>query len=95
MSRTNKVYSTEFKVKVVRAYLNGEGSYRTLANQYGIRSSTQLKQWVKIFQEAGSTETFERISAGAKGVKNHLKGKRIHFKSVEEESDYFSSLSLN
>jgi len=36
MSRTNKVYSTEFKVKVVHVYLNGEGSYRTLANQYGI-----------------------------------------------------------
>jgi len=53
-----------------------------------------LKQWVKIFQETGRTEAFERLSAGAKGVKNSLKGKRIHFKSVEEERDYYKEQTV-
>lgn len=94
MSRTNKIYSNEFKLKVVQAYLNGEGSYTMIASQYGVRNETQVKVWVKKFQETQSIEAFNRISSvgyGAKGVKNPLKGKRIHFKSAEDERDYYKA----
>ncbi len=50
--------------------------------------------WVKKFKEVGLIEAFNRLpSAGsrAKGVKNPLKGKRVHFKDVEEERDYYKA----
>jgi transposase-like protein len=40
-------YSVETKLKAVMMYENGEGSYQTLANQFGLKSSTQLKDWVE------------------------------------------------
>ena len=32
----NKKYSKKFKLKVIEAYLNGEGSYQDLANLYNV-----------------------------------------------------------
>lgn len=29
-------YSSELKIRVAKAYLNGEGSYKSLANAYGV-----------------------------------------------------------
>lgn len=42
----NQSYTKEFKLKCIKAYLNGQGSYEKLANKYGLRGSTQLKTWV-------------------------------------------------
>ena len=47
MNRTNQTYTTEFKLEVVQAYLNGEGGYKAIAQKYGIRSKTQVENWVK------------------------------------------------
>jgi transposase len=44
-------YTEEFKLKAIEKYLNDEGSYRSLSDQLGLRSSTQLKNWVKKFEE--------------------------------------------
>lgn len=46
-------YSTEFKLKVVTAYLNGEDSYKKLVPKYGIKSDTQVKIWVAAYQKFG------------------------------------------
>ena len=35
-----------FKKKVVNAYLNGEGGYKYLAEQYGVPSHSKVKLWV-------------------------------------------------
>lgn len=43
----NKTYSKILKDTVVKAYLDGEGSYDELAIQYNILSSSTLKNWVK------------------------------------------------
>lgn len=40
-------YSNEIKLSAVQSYLNGEGNYDMIAEKYQIRSSTQLKNWVK------------------------------------------------
>lgn len=45
--KRNNAYAKEFKDTVVKAYLNGEGSYNDLAFTYEIPSSTTLKNWVK------------------------------------------------
>lgn len=45
----NKSYSKEFKKEVVEAYLRGEGSYQDIINKYDIRSTQQLRNWIKCY----------------------------------------------
>lgn len=46
-------YSLEFKIQIVTEYLNGKGSYNSLAKKYKIPSSTRLRDWVKMYQAFG------------------------------------------
>lgn len=39
----NQHYSQTFKQKIIRAYLNGEGTIQGLTNKYGLRSTSQLR----------------------------------------------------
>lgn len=94
MSRINNSYSKEFKLQVVQSYLNSEDSYVTTAKKFNLRSKTQVERWVQKYKEVGSLEAFDRLpssGSGTKGVKNPLKGKRVHFKNVEEERDYYKA----
>ncbi|MEE3807219.1 hypothetical protein V2H29_09670 [Lysinibacillus fusiformis] len=64
-----------------------------IAEKYEIRNVSQVKAWVRKFKEVESIEAFNRLpssGSGAKGVKNPLKGKRIHFKDIEER-DYYKA----
>lgn len=45
----NKVYSEELKAKAVEDYLSGKGSQATIAAKYGLRTKTQLQQWIKMY----------------------------------------------
>ena len=45
----NHTYSSDLKWKAINSYLNGEGSYKKLAAKYGLRSSSQLKRWIKMY----------------------------------------------
>ena len=45
----NRVYSMELKLKAIAAYKNGEGSFRSIASKYGLRSETQLKKWIEVY----------------------------------------------
>ena len=51
MSRKSK-YSFEFKIQAVKQYLNGKGSYPSLANALGVNSSN-VKRWVKAYKANG------------------------------------------
>ncbi|NLM04096.1 MAG: transposase [Clostridiales bacterium] len=59
-------YSFEFKLEVVKDYLNGEtGGYGTIAENHGVKSNNQVENWVKNYVEYGeeglkrkSTKTF-------------------------------------
>ena len=42
----NAIYSERLKVRAVREYLEGKGSLREIAAKYGLRSSTQLRDWI-------------------------------------------------
>ena len=46
-------YSCEFKMKVVQAYLNGEGSYEYLAKKYNLSDKYPLRIWVSSYKEFG------------------------------------------
>ena len=47
-------YSYEFKLKVVQAYLNGEGGYGYLAKKYNIPSKRNIDEWVHTYKEFGN-----------------------------------------
>ena len=93
MSKKNQHYSDELKIQAVHSYLNGEGSYVTLAKRYGLKSKTQLENWVKWYKANGTVYSTSRgkDGIGGKGISNPLKGKKINFKSVEEERDYYKA----
>lgn len=44
-------YSDEFKLKVVRAYLEGSLGYKALAKAFNISSESQIKRWVRAYKE--------------------------------------------
>lgn len=46
-------YSNEFKMEVVKAYLNGEGGYTYLAEKFNIPSRTAIKNWVASYNNLG------------------------------------------
>ncbi|MGG0178686.1 transposase [Gottfriedia acidiceleris] len=54
-----KHYSTELKLKAVKLYEDGCGSYVSISEELGLRSSTQLKDWVKKYRKGLSN--YERI----------------------------------
>lgn len=43
----NTVYSVATKQNAAEDYLNGKGSYLEICRKYKIRSTTQLKSWIK------------------------------------------------
>jgi transposase len=47
-------YSFEFKRKVVQEYLDGKGSFQTIAKQYNIPNDTQVVRWVHAYKEFGN-----------------------------------------
>ena len=46
-------YSLIFKLKVVTAYLNGEGGYEYLTRKYGVKTTSQVRRWIYVFKEFG------------------------------------------
>ena len=46
-------YSTEFKIKVVNAYLNNEGSYGYLSKKYGVSDKSIIRRWVNAYKSQG------------------------------------------
>ena len=53
--RPYRSYSTEFKLSVVQAYLNGEGGLKAIARQFGIDHPLLIK-WVRKFELGELTE---------------------------------------
>lgn len=49
----NNSYSPEDKLLAVRLYLAGKGSMEKICEKYGIRSTTQLKSWIKVYNAHG------------------------------------------
>lgn len=50
--KPNNKYSPEFKKEAVEKYLSGKyGGYDILTRELGLRSSSQLKEWVKLFRQ--------------------------------------------
>ncbi|MDT2835295.1 transposase, partial [Vagococcus carniphilus] len=46
-------YNFELKIKIIKEYLDGEGGYNYLAKKYGVKSKTQIENWVRVYKEFG------------------------------------------
>ena len=62
----NKIYPEELKLAAVREYLSGAGSQIEIAAKYGLRSTRQLHDWIKVYN---SGKDFGRKMSGGSRMK--------------------------
>lgn len=60
-AKFNQSYSSEFKRKIMHAYLSGEGSLTELTNWFKLRSKTQLQSWISKYN--GNEELHSSVAA--------------------------------
>ena len=60
----NRVYSEEHKYQAIQAYMERKGSIREIAAQFGLRSSHQLRQWIKVYNSGRGFR--HRMSGGSR-----------------------------
>ena len=79
----NKSYSKEFKLQVVKDYLNGEDSQESLALKYKITSRSMVSRWVKLYNSGKELEDYD-----PKGEVYTMKARRTTFKERLEIVKY-------
>ena len=60
----NTIYSGELKVQAVREYIAGNLSQREIAAKYGLRSTSQIRNWIKMYNSGRNFE--HRMSGGSR-----------------------------
>ena len=60
----NMVYSSELKAQAVREYVKGNLSQREIAAKYGLRSTSQIRDWIKVYNSGRNFE--HRMSGGSR-----------------------------
>ena len=76
--RRHRRYSTEFKIQLVQAYLDGEGSVRKIATRHGVPHSL-LAIWIRKYEAGELAEAAQRQSHGIlsfRGDQDHEDGLR-------------------
>jgi len=79
----NATYSSELKEMAVLDYLNGQGSYVKICSKYGIRSSSQLRNWILKYNGHEKLKT-----SGTGGTIIMTKGRRTTFDERVEIVQY-------
>lgn len=90
----NKKYSEEFKQIVVEEYLSGQGSYREICKKYQIKSTRQLRDWIKKYN---SHEELKNSNTGGPSIMT--KGRKTTFDErvtivkycIEHNHDYIQT----
>lgn len=81
-------YSQEFKEEAVRLYIEGEGGYKKIAAQLGLKDTKTLRNWVKKVQQGESLEDMRGKTIGCRAGKPRTK-----FASFEDELAYYKAES--
>ena len=66
----NRVYSEELKLQAVTEYLAGSESLREICKKYRIRTKTQLRAWIKVYN---SGRDFKHKMSGGSRMKSTRK----------------------
>jgi len=75
-------YSDEFKAAAVKMYVEDHLSYQTIVDVLGLKSRTQVADWVKRSQANLAVSDQRKIIRGTPGRK------KISFSNLEEELAY-------
>ncbi len=54
----NKTYTKQFKEKVIKAYLNEEGSHQDIAKQYKITTPSLVRSWIMKYNRHNEIKTY-------------------------------------
>ena len=61
----NRKYPEEIKRKAVEEYLSGKGSLEQIGEEYGLRSISQLRQWIKLYNAHGDFNSVKFSGGGS------------------------------
>jgi len=79
-------YSYEFKTIVVEDYLSGKsGGYKAVSQKHGLKSKTQVEEWVKIYRENPMTLAQDKRGTHWSGKS---KSKELASMELEEKIKY-------
>ena len=88
MCREYSRYDKNLKLSVVKAYLKSNVSAEMLAKEYGVKSDTQILDWVKKYKELGE-KAFDKKKKKKnmilKKIKNISNEKNL---SIKKENKY-------
>ena len=73
----NKKYSEEFKLAVVKEYLEGNIGIRTFAKKYSLPSKNYITNWIKYFKEKGTIPKDVSVSHTAKSSTKSTSRERV------------------
>lgn len=86
----NKSYTKEFKLEVIHAYLDGEGSYNDLCLKYEISSISMLNNWLEKYNNHIEIQGYD-----PKGAAYMIKTRKTTLKEREEIVVYCLKSNLN
>ena len=61
----NRVYSPELKKSAVEDYLSGAGGESDICRKYHIRSHTQFREWIKVYNAHGDFNSVKHSGGGS------------------------------
>ena len=61
----NKVYPEDVKRKAIQEYLSGHGSLESICEKYEIRSTRQLRKWIKEYNAHGDFNSRKNSGGGS------------------------------
>jgi len=65
VTKKNRVYRAELKKQAVLEYLSGECSQHAICEKYAIRSETQLRSWLKMYNTHGDFNSVKHSGGGS------------------------------
>jgi len=82
-------YTVEFKLEAVKLYEGGNGGYKVISEQLGLRSHTQLRNWVQKYRNG---DLFIDGRGKSRKASTPFIGRpKTKFISIEEENSYLKA----
>ena len=80
-SERNRIYPAELKQQAVEEYLAGKGSMQSICEKHKIRSKSQLRNWIKVYNRH---EDFKTRSGGSHMTKSRKTSQEERLKLAKE-----------
>ena len=80
----NRVYSPEQKKQAVLEYLSGGYSQHSICEKYAIRSRTQLRSWIKMYNNHGDFNSVKQSGGGSYMKKGRITTQEERVQIVRE-----------